>query len=128
MTLDLSRNELDAETYEVRYDIKRKYLYETVKYDVPEAPVEAECEAVLITCVPDTEELYRPGPMDYIPDFIDRKHGRKPIEYDIDLMEKFGIYEVIEEDLVLCEYVCPSKIYIQQIITDGIALMLKEMC
>ena len=23
--------------------------------------------------------LYRPGPMDYIPDFIDRKHGRKDI-------------------------------------------------
>ena len=47
---------------------------------------------------------------------------------DIDKMEKYGIYEVIEEDLALCEYVCPSKIYIQQIITDGIALMLKEMC
>ena len=47
---------------------------------------------------------------------------------DIDKMEKFGIYEVIEEDFALCEYVCPSKIYIQQIITDGIALMLKEMC
>ena len=47
---------------------------------------------------------------------------------DIDKMEKFGIYEVLEEDLALCEYVCPSKIYIQQIITDGISLMLKEMC
>ena len=47
---------------------------------------------------------------------------------DIDKMEKFGIYEVLEEDLALCEYVCPSKIDIQQIITDGIALMLKEMC
>ena len=47
---------------------------------------------------------------------------------DIDGMEKFGIYEVLEEDLALCEYVDPSKIYIQQIITDGIALMLKEMC
>ena len=47
---------------------------------------------------------------------------------DIDKMEKFGIYEILEEDLALCEYVCPSKIYIQQIITDGIALMLKEMC
>ena len=47
---------------------------------------------------------------------------------DIDKMEKFGIYEVLEEDFALCEYVCPSKIYIQQIITDGIALMLKEMC
>ena len=33
--------------------------------------------------------LYRPGPMDYIPDFIDRKHGRKPIEYDIPCMEKY---------------------------------------
>ena len=33
--------------------------------------------------------LYRPGPMDYIPDFIDRKHGRKPIEYDIPIMEKY---------------------------------------
>ncbi len=47
---------------------------------------------------------------------------------DIDNMEKYGIYEVIEEDFALCEYVCPSKIYIQQIIADGIALMLKEMC
>ena len=47
---------------------------------------------------------------------------------DIDKMEKFGIYEVLEEDLALCEYICPSKIDIQQIITDGIALMLKEMC
>ena len=47
---------------------------------------------------------------------------------NIDDMEKFGIYEVLEEDLALCEFVCPSKIYVQQIITDGIALMLKEMC
>ena len=33
--------------------------------------------------------LYRPGPMDYIPDFIDRKNGRKPITYDIPCMEKY---------------------------------------
>ncbi len=33
--------------------------------------------------------LYRPGPMDYIPDFIERKQGRKPIEYDIPCMEKY---------------------------------------
>ena len=33
--------------------------------------------------------LYRPGPMDYIPDFIDRKQGRKPVEYDIPCMEKY---------------------------------------
>ncbi len=33
--------------------------------------------------------LYRPGPMDYIPDFIDRKHGRKPITYDIACMQQY---------------------------------------
>ena len=33
--------------------------------------------------------LYRPGPMDYIPDFIDRKLGRKPVEYDIPCMEEY---------------------------------------
>ncbi len=31
--------------------------------------------------------LYRPGPMEYIPDYIDRKHGKKKVEYDIDAME-----------------------------------------
>ena len=33
--------------------------------------------------------LYRPGPMDYIPDFIDRKQGRKPVEYDLPCMEQY---------------------------------------
>ncbi|MCD8312606.1 MAG: Na(+)-translocating NADH-quinone reductase subunit A [Bacteroidales bacterium] len=46
---------------------------------------------------------------------------------DIDKMEKYGIYEVLEEDLALCEYVDPSKNDIQAIISDGIDLMLKEM-
>ncbi|MDE5839355.1 MAG: DNA polymerase III subunit alpha, partial [Muribaculaceae bacterium] len=32
---------------------------------------------------------YRPGPMDYIPSFIARKHGQEPIEYDIPVMEKY---------------------------------------
>ncbi len=31
--------------------------------------------------------LYRPGPMDYIPLFIDRKHGRKEIAYDFEALE-----------------------------------------
>ena len=33
--------------------------------------------------------LYRPGPMDYIPDFVDRKLGLKPISYDTPEMEEF---------------------------------------
>ena len=33
--------------------------------------------------------LYRPGPMDYIPTFIKRKHGEEPIVYDIPCMETY---------------------------------------
>ena len=45
---------------------------------------------------------------------------------DIEKMENLGIYEVTEEDFALCEFVDPSKIEIQQIIRDGINLMIRE--
>ena len=49
--------------------------------------------------------LYRPGPMAYIPDFIDRKQGRKKIEYDFPEMESrlkdtYGI-TVYQEQVML---------------------------
>jgi len=49
--------------------------------------------------------LYRPGPMAYIPDFIDRKQGRKTIEYDFPEMESrlkdtYGI-TVYQEQVML---------------------------
>lgn len=33
--------------------------------------------------------LYRPGPMEYIPNYIDRKHGREVVSYDLPEMEEF---------------------------------------
>jgi len=33
--------------------------------------------------------LYRPGPMEYIPDYIARKHGRQKVDYDLPMMEKY---------------------------------------
>jgi DNA polymerase-3 subunit alpha len=33
--------------------------------------------------------LYRPGPMEYIPDFINRKHGKEAITYDLPEMEEY---------------------------------------
>ena len=49
--------------------------------------------------------LYRPGPMGYIPDFIDRKQGRKPVTYDHPEMESrlkdtYGI-TVYQEQVML---------------------------
>lgn len=62
-------------------------------------------------------------PMDIFPLYL----VKACLAGDIDKMEQFGIYEVIPEDLALCEYIDPSKNYIQEIIADGIRLMLKEM-
>lgn len=33
--------------------------------------------------------LYRPGPIAYIPNFIDRKHGREEVKYDLAAMEEY---------------------------------------
>ena len=49
--------------------------------------------------------LYRPGPMEYIPSFIKRKHGHEKIEYDLPEMEEtlkdtYGI-TVYQEQVML---------------------------
>jgi Na+-transporting NADH:ubiquinone oxidoreductase subunit A len=46
---------------------------------------------------------------------------------DVEKMEQLGIYEVVEEDLALCEFVCTSKIDVQDILRRGIEVMMKEM-
>ncbi len=46
---------------------------------------------------------------------------------DIERMENLGIYEVVEEDLALCEYVCTSKTEVQDILRKGIRLIIKEL-
>lgn len=63
----------------------------------------------------------------YLPMDIYPMHLLKAIlAGDIDKMEALGIYEVVEEDFALCEFVDPSKTEMQQIIRDGINLMIKE--
>lgn len=45
----------------------------------------------------------------------------KSIMYrDYNQMEGLGIYEVVEEDLALCEFVCTSKTDVQQILREGL--------
>jgi Na+-transporting NADH:ubiquinone oxidoreductase subunit A len=45
---------------------------------------------------------------------------------DIERMEALGIYEVSEEDFALCEFVCTSKIDVQQIISEGLKYIREE--
>ncbi len=46
---------------------------------------------------------------------------------DIDKMEQLGIYEVDEEDLALCEFVCTSKTPVTSILREGLRSLRKEM-
>ena len=62
-------------------------------------------------------------PMDIYPVYL----IKAILANDIDKMENLGIYEVIEEDLALCEFVDPSKTEMQQILRDGITAMIKEL-
>ncbi|MBP1672727.1 MAG: Na(+)-translocating NADH-quinone reductase subunit [Bacteroidetes bacterium] len=55
-------------------------------------------------------------PMDLLPDQLLKACYIK----DIEAMEALGIYEVIEEDFALCEFVCPSKSDCQQIVKDAL--------
>lgn len=70
-----------------------------------------------------TGEYEKVLPMDIYPVYL----LKAILANDIDKMENLGIYEVIEEDMALCEYVCTSKTPVQQIIRQGIDLMIKEL-
>lgn len=62
-------------------------------------------------------------PMDIYP-----QHLMKAIMAgDFEAMEGLGILELSEEDLALCEFVCPSKTPIQSILRDGLDMMREQM-
>lgn len=69
-----------------------------------------------------TGELDRVFPFDIYP----LQLIKSIIVNDVEKMEKLGIYEVDTEDFALCEFVCTSKIEIQEIVRKGLDLIQKE--
>lgn len=61
----------------------------------------------------------RVTPMDVLPTYL----LKSILAEDVDEMEELGIYEVVEEDLALCEFVDVSKHNVQQILRKGIELL-----
>lgn len=84
----------------------------------PDANLNGEERAYVVT-----GQYDKVVPMDILPVHL----IKAIIADDIDKMEQLGIYEIIEEDFALCEFVCTSKIEVQKIIRDGINLMIKEL-
>ena len=70
-----------------------------------------------------SNELDKVFPMDIYPEFL----FKAIMSQDIDKMDQLGIYEVVEEDVALCEFVCTSKLPLQKILRNGLDLMVKEV-
>lgn len=61
-------------------------------------------------------------PMDIMPQQL----IKAVMAQDLELMESLGIFEVLEEDMALCEFVCTSKIDVQKVLSQGLELMVEE--
>ncbi len=70
-----------------------------------------------------SNELNKVFPMDIYIEFL----FKAIMAQDIDKMIELGIYEVVEEDVALCEFVCTSKLPLQKVLRDGLNLMMKEV-
>ena len=66
-----------------------------------------------------TGEFEKVIPMDILPTYL----LKAILAEDFDDMEGLGIYEVIEEDLALCEFIDVSKNEIQDILREGLDLV-----
>ncbi|MDR1680330.1 MAG: Na(+)-translocating NADH-quinone reductase subunit A [Prevotellaceae bacterium] len=102
-----------------RYSVSRSYLswmFPRREY-APDANMNGGVRAFVVSGA--YEKVL---PMDILPVYL----LKAILAGDIDRMEQLGIYEVVEEDFALCEFVCPSKIPVQDIIRKGIALMVNE--
>ncbi|WP_111318330.1 Na(+)-translocating NADH-quinone reductase subunit A [Algoriphagus chordae] len=59
-------------------------------------------------------------PMDILPTYL----FKAIVTEDFDEMEELGLYEIIEEDVALCEFVDPSKNDLQELVRSGIELLM----
>ncbi|GMQ31209.1 Na(+)-translocating NADH-quinone reductase subunit A [Algoriphagus confluentis] len=59
-------------------------------------------------------------PMDILPTYL----FKAIIAEDFDEMEELGLYELVEEDVALCEFVDPSKNDLQELVRNGIELLM----
>jgi Na+-transporting NADH:ubiquinone oxidoreductase subunit A len=61
-------------------------------------------------------------PMKILPMFL----FKSIMAEDIEEMQGLGLLEITEEEVALCEYICPSKTEIQKLVRDGLELVCRE--
>ncbi len=92
------------------------YLTPNKKYKV-NTNMHGEERALVVT-----GEYEKVLPMDILPQYL----LKAILANDLEAMESLGLLELDEEDMALCEFVCTSKMPIQQLIRQGLAVLEKE--
>ncbi len=85
---------------------KKEYVLDTNTHGEPRAFIQ-------------TGEFEKVVPMDILPTYL----IKAILAEDFDEMEELGLYEVIEEDFALCEFIDVSKHHVQSIIREGLDLL-----
>ena len=92
------------------------FLYPNMELE-PDTNTHGEKRAFVVT-----GEYEKVLPMDIYPQHL----LKSIITNDIEKVEGLGIYEVLPEDLALCEFVCTSKQDVQNILKNGIEMMIEQ--
>ena len=99
------------------FSFSRTYFTKLVRRFQPEKAYEPDTrllggERALIM----SGEYEKVFPMDILPEHL----TRACISGNIERQEELGIYEVAPEDFALCEYVCTSKVGVQQVVREAL--------
>ncbi len=100
-----------------RYSAGRTYLKLKKRYRM-DARLMGGPRAIIVS-----NEYDKVFPMDIFPEQL----IKATLAFNIEKMERLGIYEVAPEDFALCEFVDTSKLEIQRIIRTGLDLLRKEV-
>lgn len=93
------------------------WLFKRKKYDF-NANTHGSIRAIVVS-----GEYDKVLPMDILVEFL----IKAIMNEDVDKMEQLGIYEMVEEDIALCEYADTSKLHLQSILREGMEVMIKEL-
>ena len=117
-TYKLLQDALTTSVFQLESDGMKRYLKEL-------KPTEFEDIVAMVA-------LYRPGPMQFIPDYIDRKHGRQKIEYIVPQLEPIlkntqGIMVYQEQLMKLAQEIAGFTLGEADVLRKAVGKKIKEL-
>jgi DNA polymerase-3 subunit alpha len=118
ITFELLQQALTTSVFQLESDGMKRYLKELV-------PSTFEDITAMVA-------LYRPGPMQFIPDYIERKHGNQTIEYihpklEPILRDTYGICVYQEQLMKIAQEVCGFTLGEADVLRKAVGKKIKEL-